>query len=157
MLIILFFGLLYPRLLQNTGEEETPLSEEEQQLVNEARAVVERFNGIYIAQSEEEFSRIIEDTWLDAEDVQESMREIFHNAQESGYVDLEISFADESIVIADNEDAFMYKATMFIKITKEDGMYDEYNLEAEYYFKKANDGSYKLEEIKTIDNSTMPK
>ena len=156
-LLIIIFGLvfLFSGILQQP--EEDTIAEKDLPLVEEARAVIKQFNEIYIVKTEEEFKRIIENTWIDADQVIRSMQEVFTEAKESGYVDLDIRFSNEAIVRAETGDAFMYQATILVKITKEDGMYDEYKLEAEYYFKEADDGSYKLEEIKTIDRSTMPR
>lgn len=155
-LIIIIAGLIvmFSGIFQKP--EETPIASEDQPLVEEARAVIEKFNQIYIVKTEEEFKTIIQDTWLNADDVMETMLDLFNEVKESGYVELDIRFSDEAIERAESGDAFMYTSTIQLKITKEDGMFDEYELEAEYYFKKASDGSYKLEEIKTINRSTMP-
>lgn len=149
-LIILFSGIL------QKPEEET-IREDDIQLVEEARTIIKKFNQVYLVKTEEEFATIIRDTWIDADDVIQTMEDVFAEAKQSGYVELDIRFSDESIERADTGDAFLYKATIMVKITKEDGMYDEYELEAEYYFQRASDGSYKLEEIKTINRSTMPR
>ena len=121
-------------VLAGCNKEESTFSEEEQQLVDEARAVIKEFNQIYIADSQEEFETIIENTWVDADGVIDSMQEFL--IKDSHYNDMKIEFSNESIIISEDRSEFKYEANTNVTLTdKNDNSKTSYDKRDEYEFK----------------------
>ena len=61
---------------------EKEYTEEEKKLMAEAKEVIKEFNySLYMAESEEELRKSIQNTWIDADNVYDSIIDTYHEAK----------------------------------------------------------------------------
>ncbi|WP_138419713.1 hypothetical protein [Aquibacillus sediminis] len=125
-------------------------TEEEEVLMAEARQVIEAFNQVYIAEDQQAFEEIINQTTTNSDNVVANLQVAYDGAKEIGYSDVKVEFSEESIEeIAEDQSSFMYKGRANISLTKDNGDKDGYDNVAEYQFKQLEDGTYRIESIIT--------
>lgn len=138
---------------QEKGQEEKPFVdlsvEEQEQLMEEARSVIEEFNKVNIVKSKEELQTIINHTWVNPEGVVGTMDDVFKKMKSKGYTKLKIDFADEEIIESKKDEYFIYKAKMTVNLTDGKGKKEGYTDYSKYIFKNTDDG-YKLEKVDGI-------
>lgn len=132
----------------NVMFSEKEYTEEEKQLMAEAKDVVKEFNySLYMAESEDELKEALNNTWVEAEAVYEDILDTYHDAKDMNYQDCDIEVSEEHLVANEEMTKFTYTAKVTITLTGEDGNEKGYDHKNEYQFKKTDDGSYKLEKI----------
>ncbi|MCU9595237.1 hypothetical protein OEV82_12385 [Caldibacillus thermolactis] len=132
---------------------EKEYTEEEKKLMAEAKEVIKEFNySLYMAESEEELRKSIQNTWIDADNVYDSIIDTYHEAKARDFKDMEIDISEELFVANEDMSRFTYTAKVDITLTDKDEDPYHYDHKNEYQFKKTEDGKYKLEKIGKKDD-----
>lgn len=137
----------------NVMFEEKEYTEEEKQMMAEAREVIKEFNySLYMADSEDELKEAINNTWFNADEVYESIVDTYKEAKAMNYKDMDIDISEELLVANEDHTLFTYTARVEVSLTGIDDQVSKYDHKNDYQFKKADDGSYKLEKIGEKDD-----
>lgn len=119
-----------------------------------SKEVIEEFNRIYLAKSQEEYEQIINNTWVDSETMIRSAQEVFDGVQtqEVAYTEIAFDYTDEDInAISEDKNHYVYMAKVKVTLTNENGDTESYETLSEYNFAKADDENYKLEQITALE------